>query len=522
MRIWRCFWVFTTVAVCSLLEHQIISHDNITDLSSITKTISQGQLQLFELSVNADDGDNIGVDNEELVFLSGNICTWPQGVSDVLGDDAAVTPNTDTFNHSTELAVYYSLDESLKSDVLLGRRLFFESGHFGALTEVPKNLLSTRIYIAVQAPQNLNALAQWTYSFAASFDTISYQWDNLLWGSVVDTTQNSALVVTGNLTYSQGSGSKNDRQILVPRLGKVDSLQYTLHVFNWDQKAYLDGYLRSWCAVSRGPTLVDPKSILTNAVQRNGQYEQQFIVQGLNASTRYVAYILASYDGVSSDGQPTFGRFVYAPFEIMTQPDAACDLVFGLDFCKDVTYAVPARQGTSRADLGKMYDSYAQEQYVNFSKALQQVPCHASPELAYLPVRTCQDCARTYKEWLCSVTFPRCSSIPRGSGYVWRDVNALRSLLVNEVIQPSLGYYELLPCIDICERLVRDCPSLFQFQCPSRKVLGGQLYALWNSSSRDPTCNWLGAVIKSGAVRLTAAWAVMQWGLWVVVWWIVA
>jgi calcium channel MID1 len=141
---------------------------------------------------------------------------------------------------------------------------------------------------------------------------------------------------------------------------------------------------------------------------------------------------------------------------------------------------------------------------------------------------TCEDCANAYKQWLCSVTIPRCadysatasylavrnagqdfingSSLPSDSPYRKSVAsNSSRNSIIDDQIKPG-PYKEILPCQDICHTLVKDCPSALGFSCPEGKWLNAS-YGYRNSHG-DITCSYLGAAyyLSIGSRLGVGAW----------------
>ena len=146
-------------------------------------------------------------------------------------------------------------------------------------------------------------------------------------GSIVDVDDNSALIVTGNLT-KLSLGNYLD-------LNATNS-QFSLYLYSYDNKDYFQGMNNSWCAVRSGPVLVKPEEIETKFIARHGSIQQQFMVNNLNASTKYIAYIVMDFEGVE------YGGAVLRPFEFETMDGTACELIYDLEFCDQVAYSVPA------------------------------------------------------------------------------------------------------------------------------------------------------------------------------------
>lgn len=462
-----------------LQERDLLFGGNSTGLQEfepIRNTIVQSETQYYSFAVNTTDG--LGSYYQFLIFLTGNICSQPSNVQE----------------NDTGVAVYYSFNGSMFQNFALGEMQLFENGYFQALAEVPVTENDTNpgndfsiLYIGVRAPENTNSTAQWSYQIGVSQNDLVFQWDDRSWTYLIDTDASSALITTGNLTSAEQLSQLN-----------ASESQYSLYIYSYDYVDYFDQLNSSWCAIRNGPALFDSQEIQTSYTNRLGSLQQQFFVQGLNASTKYIAYLISDFKG------NTYGGAVYQPFEFETMDDDACQLIYDLDFCNKVSYSVPAASNVSKENLKFLYDQQAQEHYANFLKALSQIACDTTDDAAFSPMKSCDDCASTYKEWLCSVTIPRCSTRNQ-TGYIFRDVDQSRSDFINKVIRPNLSYYEILPCIGACYSMVRDCPADFGFGCPTTNHTISQSYYWWDSSTEWPSCNYYSenSVLSKGWVSYT-------------------
>lgn len=452
------------LALCLADDSIIKGPKGLHEFIPIRNTIVQSQLQEYLFNVNTLSG--LGQYYEFLIFLSGNICLEP-------ADRAASAFQL--------LTVYYSFNASMFSDFELGQMAHFLNGYFQALADVSVSQNSqTTLYIAVRAPESTNTTDQWSYQIGVSQNDLVFQWDNRAFALVVDTDHESALIVTGDITTNLSYDAELD-------LFNLLNLHYQLFVYSLDQKDYFSRLNQSWCAVRNGPALLSIDNFQSEISHRGGGSKQQFYVPGLNASTLYVAYLLADFGGLE------FGGTVYRQFEFETLDYPACRLLYNLDFCSEVAYLAPISSKPELKDfeaLGSAYDDHARGLYENFSKALQQVACNTTPDAIFSPVRTCDDCARLYKNWLCAVTIPRCTTFDLGM-YTYRE-NASRSDFVNDEILPPLPYYEIMPCLNVCQLIARDCPADFGFKCP-RKPREVELSYFWDLGFGDiPSCNFVG------------------------------
>lgn len=447
------------------------------DYTPISYTITQGEMQRFVYGVNTTSG--IGSAYELLIFLTGNICQQP--------DDVEASANQ-------SLAVYYSFNELMYDQLDISQMELFTNGYFQGMAEVPTVGLANladylNLYLAVRAPQSTNQTAEWVYQIGVSQSDLMFQWDAKAFALVVDTDDHSALIVTGNLT------DPNDIN-----LSNFTSSGYHLYVYTSEYKDYFRTLNNSWCAVRNGPALLDSANFTTSYTSRGGSLRQQFYVSGLNASTQYIAYLLLDVN------QSYLGGIVYSMFEFETLSSGACSLVYDLDFCTEVAYSVPALSLDDYQDkiaLKYLYDEYAESMYVNFSKALQQVACNTTKDAIYSPIRSCAECATLYKNWLCAVTIPRCSTNDF-EGYVERTPGNSRNDFLNHNVVPNLTYNEVMPCVNVCNAIVRDCPALLGFACPMGNS-SIKLSYFWDLGANYSLCNYVGvdAVSSRGeTVRL--------------------
>lgn len=191
--------------------------------------------------------------------------------------------------------------------------------------------------------------------------------------------------------------------------------------------------------------------------------------------------------------------------------DGNCRLIYGLSFCDQVAYSVPADASLDINAVKDGYDSQAQALFEPFNVAISQFNCETT---RYSLVRNCTDCYNDYKRWLCAVTIPRCTStisgiednIPQQSSTA-TAARALRAVNVNESRNPWIdenmnpgGWIELLPCIDLCYFVVQSCPPFMQFNCPTGDLAKLQ-YGYWRNMTVEsngmdiqfgtnlPTCN---------------------------------
>jgi calcium channel MID1 len=186
--------------------------------------------------------------------------------------------------------------------------------------------------------------------------------------------------------------------------------------------------------------------------------------------------------------------------------------------------------------LAQLYDNHAAAIYANFAKSLAQIPCEAPNSQRYSLARNCTHCEAAYKDWLCTVTIPRCEDFstpgdflqPRAVGQPFPDgstlsaddlarenvtntkmFNSSRNPLIDQVVKPG-PYKELLPCDDLCYKLVQSCPAAMGFGCPLPGGTGFDGNYVKHDEAAGLTCNFPGSAhFASGGGRRVVEWGVM-------------
>lgn len=223
-------------------------------------------------------------------------------------------------------------------------------------------------------------------------------------------------------------------------------------------------------------------------------------------------------------------------------------MIYGLSFCDQTAYAVPANPHNfpTLDSLASFYDNASSQYYQFFQNSLAQIPCNTTNSAQYSLARNCDDCASAYKEWLCAVNIPRCtdfssdlpwlqprsmtSPFPNGTMLPADTVsNANQSAFLRGSRNPQIDqfvvpgpYNEVLPCIDLCYNIVQSCPSALAFSCPLPRRIGFNTSYGIRSKTGNLTCNYPGAnydQVTSGAgvvdrpLWTSVVLAVMIWGL---------
>lgn len=204
--------------------------------------------------------------------------------------------------------------------------------------------------------------------------------------------------------------------------------------------------------------------------------------------------------------------------------DGNCAVVYDLSFCTQVAYAVPGNPNNfpNATSLAAFYDNATLAQYQFFEKVLAQIPCETTSSAQYSLARNCDDCATAYKEWVCSVSIPRCTDwsstlpwlqnrnmiqpFPNGTSLDPATTSAAakaaylsssRNPNIDATVRPG-PYKEILPCNDLCYNIVQSCPASMGFTCPRPgHIAFNQSYGLMPDGTPEQknqiTCNFPGA-----------------------------
>jgi calcium channel MID1 len=404
---------------------------------------------------------------------------------------------------------------------------------------------STNVYMAIHAPQLPPDFAGiWNYELAVSIDDYYHRAQNTTpFMYLVDTDTTAALMVTDNLTQADAHEDEYKEWMNAnnPFMVFVSNTNYTKDL----------GLEKSFCGLKNNAQSQsrssDPNGTITHVAMDmtfrglGNKPKQQFYVSALNSSSGY--YGRLAMDGnstASGKGVIGGGGTVWPSMNWVTKSDGNCALMFDLDFCSEVAYAVPANTAIypDRSGLAARYDSYAANLYKNFTYSMEQIACNATSDSRYSPAKGCDDCASAYKEWLCAVSIPRCEDYsagyewlqPRNVGQRYSNGTYLTDDILNSSYVPMPGaptlpgspawsqtlnstfasnrsrnheiidldimpgpYKEVLPCEDLCYSLVQKCPAAMGIGCPAK---GKGLERSYGTRD-DPEmvkCSYLGAV----------------------------
>jgi calcium channel MID1 len=404
------------------------------------------------------------------------------------------------------------------------------------------------VYIGISAPNTTSWTGIWNYEIAASIDapfhSVDKNWANLFF---VDGDNHAALLVTDDTTQKNSTSETYKQWMTIPP-------PYGVFAHNQNDSTIL-GVQKSFCGLRNQAQImasIDDSNNQNVATMVNrglgGKPKEQFYITDLNASSTYYGFLAMEGNSTASgSGVVSGGGKVFKSINFTTKSEASCALLYNLTFCSEVAYAVPSNPqlfpintDIGLPSLAALYDSNAASLYQNFNYSLQQIPCKAPPAQQYSLARTCTDCARAYKTWLCAVTIPRCDDFSSTKPYLlprntaaefingsslsslsplpsssnnytlanltaWNSsvaTNSSRNPLIDSEIRPG-PYKEVLPCEDLCYDLMQSCPASLGFGCP---LEGKGLERSYGKRSTDPgeiSCSYLGAAYYlSGASRV--------------------
>lgn len=409
-----------------------------------------------------------------LIYFSANVFGYPRNISRNMGDEELQDIfGINLYVNQTEMASPEVFEEGYLSDII-----YYTNGY---------EPLNGTLYIEPYFRTN-NTLFGSTdlvrYSLAVSRDSPVFQWDNISLAGIVDTDDDSVFLqsVTYNVTNSTLDVLRNS----------TDGIK--LQVFDDETFDDVSGLLRSFGAITTAQTVINRTDVDIMNRSINGAIRLQMFVKGLEADTDYHAIITYQLNATSVVG---------AALNFTTQEAGACELIYNLEFCSDVAYSVPQSeaftQNGDNRDLKILYDALPAAVYKNFSLAMQQIACDADLESRFSPIATCEDCVASYKRWLCAVTIPRCTT-NTSSYFQEREAYSMRTDELASRINPPNSYHEVLPCIDMCHAMVRDCPSDFSFACPGNSTMVMMSYNYFVEDQGYDTCNYLGTIPSTVAV----------------------
>ena len=366
------------------------------------------------------------------------------------------------------------------------------------------------IFIGISAPSDDAFSGSYDYEITASIDDAFAKYNDSPVSYFLDSDNHAALIWSYNTTNCSSNASDTD-------FWMNQAPRFNLFVFNQEGSSLL-GLQKSMCGLKNKAQVQGPNDIdMSMTLAGGGCPKQQFYAKGLNGSSAYYAVIgLEGTDGTSGSIGPNKvngGGTIWQYFNFTTKSSTSalqqplssllmflgpnCALLYDLDFCSEVAYAVPsnAELANNQSQLASYYDNHTSHLLGNFNKSIAQIPCNTTSSAQYSLAVTCDDCRTAYKNWLCAVSIPRCEDFDNTASYLQpravnqtfidetygnrftndpslsthnksvMSMNSSRAHRIDQDIKPG-PYKELLPCKDLCYSLVRSCPASLGFSCP--------------------------------------------------------
>ena len=263
---------------------------------------------------------------------------------------------------------------------------------------------------------------------------------------------------------------------------------------------------------------VGPEFEKRGSEAQHEQKRMQFEVSGLQRDTNYTAYLVSTtkVNGVLQ-------RTLYPAIKFATKRTNVCRLLYNVPFCPELAYAIPFNEEMSMSHALSQINAMISANFANFSATLSTFPCDSPKFGMYSSVATCTDCLRAYQNWLCAVALPRCTDpvdpkhsaasqdgrdlvgLPMGTNthlypYVANRLapNSSRQTYIDRLFNPG-PYGELLPCLTVCEMVVRSCPPLIKWTCPIWTVTAQRDYGTFADADSDGLgCGANGGAGKDG------------------------
>lgn len=247
-------------------------------------------------------------------------------------------------------------------------------------------------------------------------------------------------------------------------------------------------YFRSSCALRALQGASAFNASQTNVI-RSGQTGWQtefFVPSGLAPSTNYTVWMT---QGPKVSG-PIYMRTKSAQFS------ETCSFVHALPYCPLVSYPIPIPLPQSGVSPPALYDASTLPTDIagnitssisNFQIILSTFPCGRD---VYSPLHDCFDCMNAYRTWACFVSFPRCTepdpSLPPTASmtdqtefpFALKTIPASTGGRAAGFPNATAPYVEILPCMESCNAVHRNCPPFIQWQCPNPRVNANESYAL--------------------------------------------
>lgn len=378
---------------------------------------------------------------------------------------------------------------------------------------------SATLWIGVWPPSDSRNVTPGTYQFQivtstrAKMESVDYTRRPRL----EDTDETRALISSFNYTTSS---PPNLNVIVLPTFGS-------------NSLSNADYYNSSFCAIADAwADILQNRQVSVNSsdTRRGTEANQlddirrQFEVSGLDTGTNYTVWLFETNTTIQDTVQ-SVSTTLFPAIKMRTKRSDNCRLVYDVPFCPNVAYSIPVNPTISTTTALSAIRGFVDPQYSNFSLTIDTFPCASHDFGMYSYVQTCDNCKKSYQDWLCAVAMPRCTdplSAPDSQSRATQDgreltgaptglntdllpyiVNrngngssalASRQTFIDQQLQPGL-YGELLPCIYTCYFVERTCPPLIQWACPVWDITAQRDYGTF----ADSGAKGIGAAENGGA-----------------------
>ncbi|KAG9292894.1 hypothetical protein G9A89_016256 [Geosiphon pyriformis] len=339
----------------------------------------------------------------------------------------------------------------------------------------------TGVYISIYAPNEPKG--DFTFELGASLQGYLNIYNDTSIFYLDDTDNNTALVTA----IEAADNMQNYTAYIVPKNGT-------------------QGLSNSKCAVNK----IFSKLGFTSTTVRHpsNTIGQLLYFSNLQNATEYMIYPALTQGRVTT---------MWKPIRAKTKISNNCRLLYNLEFCNKVAYAVPANNSHTYEEIVESYNKIVQPLWGNFTTTLNQFDCNTT----YSLVRNCGDCKEDYNNWLCAVTMPRCTDVNGVDEGRLVALNSSRVHDIDKILKPG-PYKEVLPCIDLCYRVVQSCPPFLNFNCPLKQMTLNASYAEMKSGNKAKNetasfCNSMGLEWEkiSSAYRMILTVNIWLFGSWV-------
>ncbi|GAC98558.1 calcium transporter [Pseudozyma hubeiensis SY62] len=389
---------------------------------------------------------------------------------------------------------------------------------------------SQTLWIGVWPPADSRNVTPGTYQFQivastrAKMESVDYTRRPRL----DDTDQTRALISSFNYTTS---APPNLDLIVLPTFGSnsLSNADYYNSSYCAIADAYADVLQSQQISINSSDTIRGTQANVLEDTRR------QFEVSGLDPGTNYTVWLFET-NTTSPGSAQSVSTTLFPAIKMLTKRNDNCRLVYDVPFCPNVAYSIPVNPSISTETALSAIQGFVDPQYTNFSLTIDTFPC-ADPDFGmYSYVQTCDNCKKSYQDWLCAVAMPRCTDPledPETQSRATQDGRELtgaptglntellpyivnrngngssalesRQTFIDQELRPGL-YGELLPCIYTCYFVERTCPPLIQWACPLWDITAQREYGTFADSGAEG----IGAAENGGAGQDGMRWGGYQ------------